>query len=156
MGVEWRVPKALVACKCCTPIMLASHPSPFPSLMTAETNMQQPTTNNRPIILKQFKVPTHKEDLVTTPFIFNKWVSSPDTTWVTPVNIFYTRVFGGALVAEQEFMAKMEDIRWARRVGWGGWMDCITMHAMRVLETPHMPHAHWFANSMLVQQEVHL
>lgn len=73
--------------------------------------MQQPTPLKKPIIFKQFKVPTHKEDIVTTPFIFNKWVASPDTTWVTPANIFYTRVLGGALVAEEVFMAKMNEIR---------------------------------------------
>jgi hypothetical protein len=114
--------------------------------------MQQPTTNKRPIIFKQFKVPTHKEDMVTTPFMFNKWVATPDTTWVTPVNIFYTRVFGGAVVAEQEFMAKMQGIRWA---GWGWcWQGgCMSMLAMRVAP-PHMSDSFkWVCLHLPVQQE---
>lgn len=73
--------------------------------------MQQPPIIQKTIIFKQYKVPTHKEDMVTTPFIFNKWVTKPDTTWVTPATIFYTRVLGGALVAEEEFMAKMKEIK---------------------------------------------
>jgi hypothetical protein len=77
----------------------------------AGQTMQAPSIQNKPIIFKQFKMPTPKEDMVTTPFIFNKWVAKADTTWVTPANIFYMKVLGGALVAEQEFMTKMKEIR---------------------------------------------
>ncbi len=73
--------------------------------------MQTPTTQKKPIIFKHYKMPTPKEDLVTTPFLFNKWVAKADSTWVTPANIFYMKVLGGALVTEGEFMAKMKDIR---------------------------------------------
>jgi len=73
--------------------------------------MEQATSTKKTIIFREFKVPTHKDDMVTTPFIFNKWVSKPDSTWATPSTIFYSRVFGGALVAEEEFMAKMKEIR---------------------------------------------
>ena len=73
--------------------------------------MQQPSKTKFPIIFKHFKMPTPKEDMVTTPFIYNKWVPKPDTTWVTPANIFYMKVLGGALVTEEDFMAKMKDIR---------------------------------------------
>jgi hypothetical protein len=50
--------------------------------------MQTPNLQKKPIIFKQFKMPTPKEDMVTTPFLFNKWVGKADTTWVTPANIF--------------------------------------------------------------------
>ena len=77
----------------------------------AEPNMHEPSPTKKPIIFKPIKVPTHKGDLVTTPFIFNKWVANQDTTWVTAATIFYTRVFGGALVEEREFMEVMHRIR---------------------------------------------
>ena len=84
---------------------------PHPHTLLAEATMQQATTIKKTIIFKEYKVPTHKEDMVTTPFIYNQWVPKPDTTWVTPANIFYTRVLGGALVSEDVFMAKMNEIR---------------------------------------------
>jgi hypothetical protein len=84
---------------------------PWFSPTAAENTMQTPTTQKKPIIFKQYKMPTPKEDMVTTPFLFNKWVPKADTTWVTPANIFYMKVLGGALVTEEEFMAKMKEIR---------------------------------------------
>lgn len=73
--------------------------------------MQQPTPTKKPIKFIEFKVPTPKGDMVTTPFIFNKWVPTPDSTWVTPATIFYTRVLGGAIVSEAKFMDNLQEMR---------------------------------------------
>jgi hypothetical protein len=70
--------------------------------------MQQATSTKGSITFKEFKVPTHKDDIITNPFMF---FNKKDTTWATRAKIFYTRVLGGAIMEESKFMKYMECIR---------------------------------------------
>jgi hypothetical protein len=50
------------------------------------------TPVKRTIFFKQFKVACPRDDVATIPLFHNKWVPTPDTTWVTPATMFYNKV----------------------------------------------------------------
>lgn len=74
----------------------------FP-LCSTERAMQAPRPK-RPIICKQVKLQCPKDDIATIPIFFNKWISTPDTTWFTPALIFHKKVLGDGLVDEASFL----------------------------------------------------
>lgn len=47
--------------------------------------------------------------MATIPIIYNKWISTPDTTWFTPAIIFHKKVLGDGIVDEASFLDKLHD-----------------------------------------------
>lgn len=71
--------------------------------------MQAPAPK-KPIIFKQAKVVGPRDDQVTIPLIHNKWISTPDTTWVTPAIMFHKKVLGDGIIDEDTFIKRLEGL----------------------------------------------
>lgn len=56
------------------------------------------TPVKRTIYFKQFKVHCPKDDQATIPLFHNRWVATPDTTWVTPADMFHKKVRGTSVL----------------------------------------------------------
>jgi hypothetical protein len=80
-----------------------------PLVLLYRTTMSTPV--KRTILFKQFKVTCPREDTATIPLFHNKWVSTPDSTWVTPSTMFYQKVLGEGIMLEDEYKLEVEGLQ---------------------------------------------
>lgn len=64
----------------------------FLHALAMQATMEVPTSRNT--LYKQFKVHCPMDDQATIPLLYNDWLPTPDTSWVTPAALFWRKVRG--------------------------------------------------------------